>query len=56
MLFVLNCVLITLASATSNNVSSKPSDNKVSDSLNCTALELKKGETKQERKEREKYR
>ena len=35
MLFVMNCVLITLASATANNVSSKPTDNKVSSSLYC---------------------
>ena len=33
MLFVLNFVLITLTSVTANNVSSKPSDNKVSSSL-----------------------
>ena len=50
MLFVLNCVLITLASAATNNISSKPSDNKVSGSLYC--VKLKKEGKKKTRKER----
>ena len=51
MLFILNCVLITLASATANNVSSKPSDNKVSSSF--IVFELKYWEKKKEMQERE---
>jgi hypothetical protein len=51
MLFVLIFAITTLASATANNVSSKPRDNKVSTYLSGVSVKVKRKKKKKEKNE-----